>query len=69
MKDHVYKLIELTTIDRICDYVSSTPTVYLPAHDPATAIRLRDAQVTQPQPDHARGSVRNPEQYETIFQE
>jgi glyoxylase-like metal-dependent hydrolase (beta-lactamase superfamily II) len=61
--------IAVATIDRICDYLSSTPTVYLPAHDPATAVRLRDAQVTQPLPDHALGSVRNPGQHETIFQE
>jgi glyoxylase-like metal-dependent hydrolase (beta-lactamase superfamily II) len=40
--------VAVATIDRICDYLSSTPTVYLPAHDPATAVRLRDAQVTQP---------------------
>jgi hypothetical protein len=55
--------------DRICDYLSSTPTVYLPAHDPATAVRLRDAQVTQPLPNHARGGVRKPGQHETLFQE
>jgi glyoxylase-like metal-dependent hydrolase (beta-lactamase superfamily II) len=39
--------VSVATMGRICDYLSSTPTVYLPAHDPASAIRLRDAQVTK----------------------
>jgi glyoxylase-like metal-dependent hydrolase (beta-lactamase superfamily II) len=61
--------VAIATIDRICDYLASTPTVYLPAHDPATAIRLRDAQVTRPLPHHARDGVRSSGQHETLFQE
>ena len=61
--------IAVATIDRICDYLASTPTVYLPAHDPATAIRLRDAQVTRPLPHHARNIVRNPKKHELLLQE
>jgi N-acyl homoserine lactone hydrolase len=38
--------VTVATIGRICDYLSSTPTVYLPSHDPDSAVRLRDAQVT-----------------------
>ena len=39
--------VTVATIGRICDYLSSTPTVYLPSHDPDSATRLRDGQVTQ----------------------
>jgi N-acyl homoserine lactone hydrolase len=39
--------VTVATINRICDYLSSTPTVYLPSHDPDSAVRLRDGQVTQ----------------------
>ena len=60
--------VAVATIDRICDYLASTPTVYLPAHDPATAFRLRDAQVTRPLPHHARDGVRNPEKHEILLQ-
>ena len=38
--------ITVATINRICDYLSSRPTVYLPSHDPASAARLRTAQIT-----------------------
>lgn len=38
----------ITTIDRVCAYLTSTPTVYLPAHDPGNAVRFRDDLVTQP---------------------
>ena len=39
--------VAIATTGRICDYLSSTPTVYLPSHDPASADRLRDGQITQ----------------------
>jgi N-acyl homoserine lactone hydrolase len=39
--------VTVATINRICDYLSSTSTVYLPSHDPDSGIRLSDAQVTQ----------------------
>jgi glyoxylase-like metal-dependent hydrolase (beta-lactamase superfamily II) len=39
--------VSIATIGRVCDHLSSTPTVYLPSHDPASAVRLREAQVTR----------------------
>jgi N-acyl homoserine lactone hydrolase len=39
--------VSIATLGRICDYISITPTVYLPSHDPGSAVRLRDAQVTR----------------------
>jgi glyoxylase-like metal-dependent hydrolase (beta-lactamase superfamily II) len=39
--------VTVATIGRICDYLSSTPSVYLPTHDPDSAVRLRDARVTK----------------------
>ncbi|MGD1090073.1 MAG: N-acyl homoserine lactonase family protein, partial [Verrucomicrobiota bacterium] len=39
--------VTVATINRICSYLSSTPTVYLPSHDPDSAVRLRNAQVTK----------------------
>jgi len=39
--------VTVATIGRICDHLSSTPTVYLPTHDPDSAFRLRKGQVTR----------------------
>jgi len=39
--------VSVATIDRIIEYCCATPTVYLPAHDPASADRLRAAQTTR----------------------
>ena len=38
--------LTVATIDRICDHLSSTPTVYLPSHDPDSAVRLRTHKIT-----------------------
>lgn len=36
------------TLARIRQFVGQTPTIYLPSHDPAAAMRLRDRQPAQP---------------------
>jgi glyoxylase-like metal-dependent hydrolase (beta-lactamase superfamily II) len=40
----------VTTLEKIQEYVSSRPTVYLPSHDPASVDRLWERQVTKPRP-------------------